>query len=79
MIWLFERGEQALKLETRYDRTRKEYTIAITRPDSTTETERYSIFAEFHARVLALEHELETDRWRQMGPPSAIPGDWRGP
>jgi hypothetical protein len=79
MIWLFERGEQAIKLETRYDKTRKEYTIAITRPDSSIETERYPVFAEFHARVLALEQLLETEHWRQMGPPTAIPEDWRGP
>jgi hypothetical protein len=79
MIWLFERGEHVVKLETRYDKKRKEYSLAITRPDAAPQIERYAIFAEFHARILALEQQLETNQWRQTGRPEVIPSDWCGP
>jgi hypothetical protein len=79
MIWLFERGEQAIKLETRYDKKRKEYCVTITRPDAPPQIERYSIFSEFHTRILALEQQLETNQWRQTGRPTVIPSDWCGP
>jgi len=79
MIWLFERAEQIVKLETRYDKKRKEYSVAIMRPDAVPEIERYAIFTEFHARILALEQQLESDHWRQTGRPTVIPSDWCGP
>ena len=79
MIWLFERGHEAIRLETRFDRPSDEYTISITWADAATTMERYPAFAEFHARIMALEQRFSTDHWAQVGSAQIIPGDWRGP
>ncbi len=79
MIWLYQRGEQAVRLETRFDKSAEEYTVEITWAEGPPQTERFTDFAEFHARILALEFQLDSEHWLQVGPPSIIPGDWRGP
>jgi hypothetical protein len=76
MIWFFERGDQAVKLETRFDRDGKDYVLTITWPDARTVTERYPSVDEFRTRVGALQRELDAERWTQRGSPTLITGDW---
>ncbi len=79
MIWLFERGDNVIRLTTRFDRTSGEYTIVIVRPEGDTTTERYKDLTAFHSRVLALQREFDSEGWHQSGSPTLISDDWRGP
>jgi hypothetical protein len=76
MIWFFERGDQAVELETRFDRDAREYVLTITWPDARALTERYRALDEFRTRVDALQRELDAERWTQRGSPTLITGDW---
>jgi hypothetical protein len=79
MIWLFERGNEIVRLTTRFLRASGEYTILVEWSDGRAETERFSDFAAFDARILALERQLGADHWTQAGRPQLIQDDWRGP
>lgn len=79
MIWLFERGNEVVRLETRFDKASAEYVVVIGWTDRPSETERFLDFAPFHARILGLEQKLHADHWTQIGGPTIIPDGWRGP
>jgi hypothetical protein len=79
MIWLFERGNAIVRLETRFDKASDEYLVVIGWADRPSETERFRDFEQFHTRILALEHQLQADHWTQIGGPTIIPDGWRGP
>jgi hypothetical protein len=80
MIWLFERGDEVVRLETRIDSITKEYVIAIAwhgRPD---EIERYPDVSSFRTRIVELERQLTSEHWCQTpGSPTLLAEVWRGP
>lgn len=77
MIWLFERGGEVTRVETRFDNSTCEYVAEIVWADGHVETERYHDRATFHARILMLEAQLATERWQLTGPPTLISDAWR--
>lgn len=76
MIWLFERGDRVVRLETRYDTETREYVLEVAWSDGLSKTERFTDCAAFGKRALELEKQLETEHWKQAGAPRAIVGDW---
>lgn len=78
MIWLFERDEQAVRVETRFDKDAAEYIATIAWADGRTDIERFTSQEAFQARLEDLEHTLTADRWTQVGGPSLIRKDWWG-
>jgi hypothetical protein len=76
MIWLFERDNQAVRVETRFDKDTAEYVATIDWADGKTDTERFSDHAAFQLRIVELEHVLTSQRWKQVGGPTLIRGDW---
>ena len=79
MIWLFERGDEVVRLETRVDNGTGEFVAVITWSDSPAVTERFVGYEQFHARMLEMEKRLAADNWTQIGPPEIMPQGWRGP
>jgi hypothetical protein len=79
MIWLFERGNEVVRLETRVDNTTGEYVLVSTWSDSSPRVERFRVHAEYEARILALESQLAAEHWTQVGSPTILPHGWRGP
>lgn len=77
MIWIFERGEEALRLETRYDSVSGEYVLVVVWGHRPTETERYRERAAFDARVRGLEQQLAAEHWTQVGSPTILRDGWR--
>lgn len=75
MIWLYEKNENALRIETRYDNQTREYVLTVHRADGS-ETERYAALETFRQRLLALEKTLVDQRWRRAGPPLFDPEGW---
>jgi hypothetical protein len=76
MIWLFERDDQAVRVETHFDKDTAEYVAIIGWADGKTDTERFTDYTVFQARLVQLESALTTDRWKQVGGPTLIRGDW---
>ena len=77
MIWLYERGGDALRVETRFDNDTAEYVAVVAWADGKSEMERFSDYAAFYARILALEAKLAADQWNQIGPPTLMSDGWR--
>ncbi len=79
MIWLFERGNEVLRLETRVDNASGEFVLVSTWSDNDTRIERFHNHAEYEARIRALEGQLAADHWTQVGSPQILSDGWRGP
>jgi hypothetical protein len=77
MIWLFERGDDVTRVETRFDSDSGEYVAEIAWADGQTQTERFRDYATFHARVITLEQQLATEQWALKGPPTMISDAWK--
>jgi len=76
MVWFFERDEECLNVETRYDNDTREYVVIVRYADGREETERFTDPQKYRVRLLALENRLETDRWLREGPPMLLPDGW---
>lgn len=75
MIWLYEKEDDAIRLETRYDNEQQEYVLTVYRGE-TGETERYERLDDFRQRLLALEKQLTDERWQRAGDPVLDPDGW---
>ena len=78
MIWLFERGNDVVRLETRVDAS-GEYVLITTWADREPTVERFHDHAEYDARIRTLEGQLAADHWLQVGSPTILADGWRGP
>jgi hypothetical protein len=76
MVWFFERYEESLKLETRYDNDTREYVVIVHYPDGREEGERFTDAEEYRVRLVALENHLEKERWLRDGPPMILADGW---
>jgi len=76
MVWLWSRGKQELQLETRYDNDAEDFVLTLTWPDGRQQVERFPDLSAFRTRLLRLEKELETERWKNTGPPIMVPSGW---
>jgi hypothetical protein len=69
MIWLFERPDEALSVETEYDNVSGEYLVKLRQPDGDVIIERFSNTEALEGRLVALEESLEADRWKRRVAP----------
>ena len=79
MIWFFARGNEAVRVETRFDNASGEYVLEIEWPNKPLEIERFRDHAAFEARVAGIEARLRTESWAQVGGPEILREGWRGP
>jgi len=77
MIWLFERGREVLRLETRFDSASDEYVLVVVWSDNRIETERFADPAMFDFRLRTLEQELDSEQWVQVGAPTILSEGWK--
>jgi hypothetical protein len=78
MIWIFERQQEVLRVETRFDIETAEFVLRLTAPSGAVQVERFRNVATFQQRLEVLEAELEAERWVQQGPVFLHDG-WKGP
>jgi hypothetical protein len=76
MLWFFERSDQKIELETRFDNAAAEYVLIVRRPDGREQVERFADASSFRTRLVALEQGLETEHWHNTGPPVILPEGW---
>jgi hypothetical protein len=67
MLWIFERDEESLRLETHYDNDAREFVLVMHRPNGQ-QIERFRDTVTFRERLEALETQLAADHWKQQGP-----------
>jgi hypothetical protein len=72
MLWLYERNDQAMRLETRVDTQTGEYVGVLIWPDGRRETQRSPDASSFRAWLRSLEDELVRGRWSLAGPPALL-------
>jgi hypothetical protein len=77
MIWIFERAEESLRLETRYDNDTTEYVLILHYPDGSDQTERFSDSAAFQTRLDSLDRTLARQNWQYVGAPVLLPDGWK--
>lgn len=77
MIWLYERGTEALRLETRVDSVSGEYVLVVVWSDDRVETERFRDPAAFDTRLRQLERQLTAEHWTQAGSPTILSEGWK--
>ena len=63
MLWIYERNNQTLRVETRFDAVNKEYLLIIRSLDGTDQVERFPDAPSFQARITSLERQLEAEHW----------------
>ena len=76
MLWFFDRDNEKVEVETRFDNNTLDYVLVIRWPDGREETERYADSESFSARVIALSEELKSMNWRNTGSPIVLPEGW---
>ncbi|MEO5739096.1 MAG: hypothetical protein ABIS29_00680 [Vicinamibacterales bacterium] len=77
MVYLFERESEAIRIETRYNRSAKTYEIIRRRADGTATQESFRGETSFRSRLEEIYSELEQDDWRTIGPPQLQRDGWR--
>ena len=77
MIWLYQRDDEVLQLETRFDNETNEFVLVQHQPDGTQVTERFPTENEFRLRLTALSAALNEQQWLQKGPPLLLNDGWK--
>ena len=77
MIWVFERADEKLEIETVYNPDLNEYLITMKRPDGSQQTERFGHVATFRDRLERLENMLDGEHWLPNGPPAPLHEAWK--
>jgi len=76
MLWFFQRAEEQLRIETRFDNAAREFVILIRQQGRPETTERFPDTGSLRGRLAALEHSLNEDHWTQQGGPLMLPDGW---
>ena len=79
MIWLFERGNRATRLVTRFDPATSEYILDVDWSDGASSTEGFPDADTFKTRLLALEQQLLAEDWKHADGSPKLVGDWWKP
>ena len=77
MIWLYQRRDQQMRLETRFDNATEEFVLIRHQPDGTQSTERFRTQEEFRTRLRELCAALEAEDWSHNGPPVFMSDGWK--
>ena len=77
MIWMFERGDDSPRLETRYDDDTSEYDLIVHHPDGGHQTERFNGSITFQTRLDTLDKQLNSENRRYVGAPVLLRNGWK--
>jgi len=67
MVWMYLRGSESLRVETRFDNETNEYVLIVYREDGTQQGTRFKDATLFKTRFETLEKHLDRDRWQTDG------------
>ena len=75
MLWFFDRDDQSLRLETRYDNDTAEFVAIVRWPDGREQTERFTELEAFRTWLVAFDNAVEAERWKPNSP-VILPYGW---
>ena len=76
MLWCFERADESLTLETRYDNDTAEFVVIVRHPDGREQTERFTDGDEYGEWLETFERNLEHQHWTRPSGPVVMPDGW---
>jgi hypothetical protein len=77
VIWLFEREDEVLRIETRYDNDTSEFVAIVHYPDAQLMTKRFTDSDAYGRWLEAFERSLEDGDWaRHKSGPVILPDGW---
>jgi hypothetical protein len=77
MIWLFEREDESLRIETRYDNETSEFVAIVHYPDGRQVTKRFHEPDVYGRWLERFERSLEEGNWaRNESGPVILPDGW---
>jgi len=76
MLWFFDRDDESLKLETRYDNETSEFVVIVRYPNGAEHEKRFANAGEFRTWLEAFERDLAMQRWTGRGGPVILPYGW---
>ena len=76
MLWFFERDEERIRVETRYDEQGGTFIVTMHWPDGRDELHRFDAEEACRTWLRELEAKLRTEAWTQDGPPIILPYGW---
>ena len=76
MLWFFDREDESLRLETRYDNDRSEFVAVVTYPDGSERTERFSTLDDFRTWIDRFDQVLLEQHWAAREGPVVLPYGW---
>ena len=82
MVWFFDREQESLRVETRYDNDASEFVVVVRYPDGSDRTERFATLEDFRRWVDAFDRVMREQHWasRKAGRSSCLmAGRTRGP
>jgi hypothetical protein len=76
MLWFFDRDNESLRLETRYDNETQEFVAIVRYPDGQELNRRFREGDAFRTWLEAFERALGAKRWQGRGGPIVLPYGW---
>ena len=76
VLWFFERKDESLKLETRYDNDTAEFVVFVRYPDGREHSERFIDRDKFRQWLEAFEQNLAVQHWSGKDGPLILPYGW---
>jgi hypothetical protein len=67
MLWIYQRGSEKLRVETRFDNATEEYVVIVYGQDGTQQASRFKDAALFQTRLETLEKQLDRESWQSDG------------
>jgi hypothetical protein len=76
MLWFFDREDESLRLETRYDNESSQFVAVVRYPDGSKRTERFGTLESFRRWLDALDQILREQQWASRSGPVILPYGW---
>lgn len=71
MQWQFDRDDETLILETRYDSKEAKFVVVVDYPDGSRRTDRFVSVEEFHSWLVRFRRILKQQHWARRSKPQA--------
>jgi hypothetical protein len=76
MLWFFDRDQESIRLETRYDNEAGQFVGEVRYPDGREETQRFAEREMLNAWLVTFERTLTMEHWINHGGPIILPYGW---
>jgi hypothetical protein len=76
MLWFFDRNDQSVCLETRYDNESAEFVAVVRWPSGDEQLKRFADAEAFRLWLVAFEQAVKAEQWLGRSGPIVLPYGW---